>query len=191
MVAGVSAPLRHVLERTAERVPLRAGIGLTARGLEQLGQAHAQARRALALAPAGRVIGLADLTLFEYLVATADDIAPLLTPARLDRLDTTLRRTLLAFADCDLNTGRTAARLELHPNTVQYRLQRIEKLTKRKVRRFWDLVELVAGAQLQERSVATDVVRADAAPRPARPDLASAPGADTELPAESKPTSDR
>lgn len=152
IVAGDSAPLRHVLEREAELTQLSAGISLPARGLGELPRAHAQAHQALAVAPAGRVTGLADLSLFEYLVARADDTAPLLVPAGLARLDAVHRQTLLTFADCDLNAGLAASRLGVHSNTVHYRLQRIEKLTGRDVRRFRDLVELVTGMLLLERS---------------------------------------
>ncbi len=104
-----------------------------------------------ALTSPGRVACLADLSLFDCLVARADDTAPLLAPEGTERLDAELRRTLLTFAACDLNAGHAAARLGVHPNTVHYRLQRIGKLTKRDVRRFWDLVELVAAVTLQER----------------------------------------
>lgn len=151
VVAAAGAPLRQALEQEAERVPLSAGISLPVPGLDQLAPAHEQARRALALCPAGRVTGLADLSLFEYLAARADDTAPLLAPAGLEQLDEVHRLTLLTFANCDLNAGQTATRLSVHPNTVHYRLQRIAKLTRRDVRRFWDLVDLVAGVRLTER----------------------------------------
>lgn len=152
IVTGASAPLRQALEREAAVMLLSAGISLVVQGLDQVARAYAQARQALALAPAGGVMGLADLSLFEYLVAGADDTAPQLAPAGLERLDEVHRRTLLAFAECDLNAGHTATRLGVHPNTVHYRLHRIEKLTRRDVRRFWDLVGLVAGVLLLERA---------------------------------------
>jgi DNA-binding PucR family transcriptional regulator len=44
--------------------------------------------------------------------------------------------------------GATARRLQLHPNTVHYRLRRLERLTGRDVRRFDDVVDLVAALRL-------------------------------------------
>jgi sugar diacid utilization regulator len=40
-----------------------------------------------------------------------------------------LARTIATFADCNFNVKRTAQRLDLHTNTVYFRLNRIKKLT--------------------------------------------------------------
>jgi DNA-binding PucR family transcriptional regulator len=40
--------------------------------------------------------------------------------------------------------GATARQLQLHPNTMHYRLRRVERLTGPDVRRFQEVVELVA-----------------------------------------------
>jgi hypothetical protein len=148
VVAPASATLRQMFIRASEREPLAAGISLPVASLEDFPRAHLEARRALSLAPAGGVLRLADLSLFDYLLAGADDTAVRLGPAGLDRLDATLRETLLAYAGCDLNVGAAARRLHLHPNTVHYRLRRIERLTGREVRRLSDVIDLVAAVRL-------------------------------------------
>lgn len=150
VVASAGAALRQMFIRASEREPLAAGISLPLASLEHFPRAHLEARRALALAPAGGVLRLADLSLFDYLLAGADDTAARLGPEGLDRLDAPLRETLLAYAGCDLNVGATARRLHLHPNTVHYRLRGIERLTGRDVRRLGDVIDLVAAVRLSQ-----------------------------------------
>jgi DNA-binding PucR family transcriptional regulator len=148
-VAPAEASLSQLLGRAAVREPLAAGISLPLRALDEIPRAHREARRALALAPAGGVLRLADLTLFDYLLAGADETARRLGPSGLDRLDAPLRETLLAYTASDLNVGATARRLHLHPNTVHYRLGRVERLTGRDIRNFADVVDLVAALRLR------------------------------------------
>jgi PucR C-terminal helix-turn-helix domain/GGDEF-like domain len=149
VVAPAEASLRQLLGRASERERLTAGISLPLSEPRAIPGAHREARRALALAPAGGVLRLADLTLFDYLLASADDTARRLGPAGVDRLEAPLRDTVLAYAESDLNVGATARRLHLHPNTVHYRLRRAERLTGRDLRRFADLVDLVAALRLR------------------------------------------
>jgi DNA-binding PucR family transcriptional regulator len=148
VVAPAAAPLGQLLGRASVRERLAAGISLPLAALEEVPRAHREARRALALAPAGGVLRLADLTLFEYLLAGADDTARRLAPERVDRIDPPLRETLLAYVGCDLNVGAAARRLHLHPNTVHYRLRRLERITGKDVRRLADVVDLVAAVRL-------------------------------------------
>jgi hypothetical protein len=152
VVAPAGAPLRQLLARASAREPLAAGISLPLSALAEIPRAHREARRALALAPTGGILRLADLTLFDYLLAGADDTARRLGPVGLDRLDAPLGETLVAYVACDLNVGATARRLQLHANTVHYRLRRIERLTSRDVRHFEDVVELVAALRLRAGS---------------------------------------
>lgn len=148
IVAPAEASLGQLLGRASAREPLAAGISLPLSALGEIPRAHREARRALALAPPDGVLRLADLTLFDYLLAGADDTARRLGPSGVERLDAPLRETLLAYAASDLNVGATARRLHLHPNTVHYRLGRVERLTGRDVRRFADVVDLVAALRL-------------------------------------------
>ena len=66
--------------------------------------------------------------------------------------DAVLTATLRAYADCDMNVARTAVQLVVHPNTVHYRLRRIEEATGRDPRRFGDLVDLLVGLGVGEAS---------------------------------------
>jgi hypothetical protein len=151
LIAPAAAPLSQLLGRAASREPLAAGISLPLGELADIPRAHREALRALTLAPAGGILRLADMTLFDYLLAGADDTAWRLGPPGLEQLDAPARETLLAYAACDFNAGATARRLHLHTNTVHYRLRRIERVTGRGVRRFSDVVDLVAALRLLSR----------------------------------------
>lgn len=148
IVAPADASVRHLLGRAGASTPLTAGISLPLNGWDEIARGHREARRALALAPPGHVLRLADLTLFDYLLAGADDTARRLGVPGVDGLSAPLRSTLVAYAASDLNVGATARRLHLHPNTVHYRLGQVERLTGRDVRNFADMVELVAALRL-------------------------------------------
>jgi DNA-binding PucR family transcriptional regulator len=82
------------------------------------------------------VVHFADVDLVELLLRRPDAAALRLIPEWAGRLREAdgeksgdLRRTIRAFADCDLNVKRTARSLKLHPNTIYFRLNRIKKLT--------------------------------------------------------------
>jgi len=120
IVAPPAASLAQLLNRAAGREPFAAGISLPVTALADIPRAHREALRALALAPAGGILRLADLTLFDYLLAGADDTARRLGPAGLDSLDAPARETLLAYAACNLNAGETARRILLRrPDGLQ------------------------------------------------------------------------
>ena len=54
-----------------------------------------------------------------------------------------LRDTIRVLAETDLKLGVAAARLQVHPNTLQYRVRRIQERTGRNPRRVADLLELL------------------------------------------------
>jgi len=58
-----------------------------------------------------------------------------------------LLQTLQALADADLNIQKAGRRLEVHPNTIYARLQRIRDATGLDGRRHHDLVELLLAAE--------------------------------------------
>ena len=58
-----------------------------------------------------------------------------------------LTRTLSAVADADLNVQKAGRRLDIHPNTIYARLQRIRDITGLDGRRCHDLVELLLAVE--------------------------------------------
>jgi hypothetical protein len=126
-------------------VRIRAGVSTLCQGLAELGRGYAEARRALRHAdPAA---ALEEISLFDYLAESADETAQRLAPPGLDQL-ASLADTLEAYAACDLNVARSAEYLDVHPNTVHYRLRRVQELTGRDPRKFADLVELTTALRL-------------------------------------------
>lgn len=61
-----------------------------------------------------------------------------------------LIQTLRALADADLNVQQAARVLEVHPNTVYARMQRIDELTGLACRRYHDLTELLLAADCRQ-----------------------------------------
>jgi hypothetical protein len=145
------ADLRAALLRAAaflkrtHSVTLRAGVSTPCGSLGELGRGYVEARRALG--HAAPVALLEDIPLFDYLAATADETAHLLLPPGIDKLSP-LAETLRAYADCDLNVARAAELLNVHANTVHYRLRRVQELTGRDPRRFSELVELTTALRI-------------------------------------------
>jgi sugar diacid utilization regulator len=83
-----------------------------------------------------RVVALGDLGIYRLLlqVERPDELIEfmhaMLSPLRAydERRDTTLVTTLRAFLKCGCNATATAESLIVHPNTISYRLHRIEEL---------------------------------------------------------------
>ncbi|MBB4664887.1 PucR family transcriptional regulator [Conexibacter arvalis] len=91
------------------------------------GEGARRARRAAG--PAPRTLSYDD---FDLATTVVCDAAPPALAARRatlrdDQLDGALRETLDAYLAHRLDVPRTAAALHLHPNSVRYRLQRIER----------------------------------------------------------------
>ena len=135
------------------------GLGVICPGMSEVARGYVEAGRALRQAGGDApVVALEEVGLFDYLAASADETARRLLPAgtealmRADeRLGGALSATLRAYADCDLNVARAAEHLIVHPNTVHYRLRRVQELSGRDPRRFEDLVELTAALRLLDR----------------------------------------
>jgi hypothetical protein len=157
--------VRAAIDRTAESlrrthgVALQAGVSTICETLGDVARGYGEAERALSHAPASGAIAIEEVGLLDYLVEHADDGARRLVPAaaRLlanddERQAGALTATLRAYADCDMNVARTAARLVVHPNTVHYRLRRVAEITGRDPRRLTDLLDLLLAARLREVS---------------------------------------
>jgi hypothetical protein len=145
---------RAVLARRSARAQLRAGVSRCCAALAEVPRAYEEARRALRHASAERpVVRLEDVRLADELACSADEVARATVPAaaRMIASHPDLRATVVAFAEHDLNVARTAAALHVHPNTIQYRLRRVEQLTGADIRRFQTMLDLVLGLAVLER----------------------------------------
>jgi hypothetical protein len=127
------------------------GISETCPRLGDAARGNVEALRALTLVrQTGGIAALPEIRLFDYLAANADSVARRQIPRSAQRLTERkgggepLTETLRAYLDSDTSVPVTAARLSVHPNTVRYRLEKIEQLTGLDTRRFWDLAELAA-----------------------------------------------
>jgi hypothetical protein len=113
------------------------GISLDATEISALPQAYQEAERAVEFAKADRpIMHFANIDLMEFLVRRPDAAALRLIPdwaGRFMDIDSgksgELSRTISQFADCNFNVKRTARLLDLHTNTVYFRLNRIRELT--------------------------------------------------------------
>jgi hypothetical protein len=136
---GVMEALRNSATELATDMSVAIGIGvsLDATEISALPQSYQEAERAVEFALAERpVMHFADINLLELLTHRPDATALRLIPDwafRLKEADAgkegALSRTIHAFADCNFNVKQTARRLDLHANTVYFRLNRISKLT--------------------------------------------------------------
>lgn len=139
-----------------EGTTLAMGISTVAHGVAELPRACLEARTALeSVGDGGGVVALPRLSPLDYLVLRADDTARWLVDGRLrafladDRArGGVLTATVRAFADANLNLRLAAARLQVHPNTAQYRLRRIQERTGRNPRRVADLLDLLVAMEL-------------------------------------------
>ena len=138
---------------------MAAGVSTVARGPAELPRAYREARAALeCVSEHGGIAALPRLSPLAYLALHGGDTARRLVDPRIrafladDRArGGHLRATIQALADADLKLRPAAERLQIHPNTAQYRLRRIEERSGRNPRRVGDLVELLVAISLEER----------------------------------------
>jgi sugar diacid utilization regulator len=123
--------------RAAGAQPVTVGIGLDVTEISRLPLALEEARIAIEFTGAVQsLMHFAEIDLPEFLVRRADSAAARLIPDWARRLGLNkddqsreLCRTLRAFADSNFNVKQTARRLNIHTNTVYFRLNRITSLT--------------------------------------------------------------
>jgi sugar diacid utilization regulator len=158
-------PASFVLERAAAVIgqshgaELRAGVGTRFSGLDGFSDSYREAQRALRHTSAARpfVFGPQDVPRFDELTVSARRDASILIPEATRRLlaDVSIRQTVEALFAADLQVSAAARALELHPNSLRYRLRRIAELTGRDPRRLTDLLELITAARLIAANGAT------------------------------------
>ncbi|MFI0354619.1 PucR family transcriptional regulator [Actinomadura sp. 9N407] len=142
----------------AEGIVLAMGISTVIDGTAQIPRAYQEARAVLEFLPEdGGVAALPRISPFEYMALRADDTARHLVDPRItgllseDRMrGGVLTATIRAFAAADLNLRAAAERLQIHHNTAQYRLRRIQERTGRNLRHITDLVDLLVAIALQD-----------------------------------------
>jgi sugar diacid utilization regulator len=115
----------------------RAASRADAAEISPLPLGYQEAERAVEFANALRpILHFADIDLMEFLVRRPDAAALRLIPDWAGRFmdvdlgrSGELTRTIHEFADCNFNVKRTARHLDLHTNTVYFRLNRVRELT--------------------------------------------------------------
>jgi DNA-binding PucR family transcriptional regulator len=114
-------------------VRVGAGLGLDKLDFSHLPEALTEARIALDFSSPGRaVVPFADVDLTEVVLHNAQKAVLGLIPewvrkAHAEGRHPELIDTIRAFAECSLNVKTTAGRLGVHPNTVYFRLNQINK----------------------------------------------------------------
>lgn len=154
---SLAAPLERACKRAVSRgVALAVGVSTIQDGVATLSDAYREASMALRrVAAAGGVLSLPDISAFEYLTLREDAVARRLIAPDIERFVAddrehggALTRTLLAYADADLNAKAAAEELLIHVNTAHHRLGRIAEKTGRDLRRLSDVLDLLIAIKL-------------------------------------------
>lgn len=157
LVAPGTQPLPVVLEVLEQHASARVGVSPPYSRLTETPRALRLARAALATREAGRTarrwVRLFDPSPIAALIAAAPDEAARLADAVLgpvlalpaeDR--DLLLSTLQTYLDTDGSAERAGKLLHCHPNTVRYRLRRLQDLTGRSLSDLGDMAQLSAAA---------------------------------------------
>ena len=155
-LSGWTAPQSLLAEKVYPRL-LQVGpaalIGLSndAPSTSHIRRAHNEARLALDFASvADRVMPYSRIPFRQMLIRHARDNIQSALPAWLEVLQVadrkargSLSKTLLAYANANMNALQTAKDLSVHPNTIYSRVQRISDLTGKNALTYYDLTELL------------------------------------------------
>jgi hypothetical protein len=140
-----------------ERLAVGLSTGWT--DLVDVPRAYKEAVRAVGLARKDRrFVALSRTSLFDDLIVLADATTLRLVPGWAStfleedrRANGELSSTLLAYIASELSVGRAASDLEVHPNTIRYRLHRIESITGGTLRSYTHLFDILASLRLLSR----------------------------------------
>jgi len=151
------------LERAWRRLadgPVRLAIGVGTRHVLPAGGREALAEARLArdhVPPSGGLLALPRLAPLAWLARAAGAVSWRLVPEAVTRFLSedaeaggALLLTFRGYTACDLNIKLTAQRMNMHVNTVRYRLGRIEERTGLDLRRYDDVLALDVAARLFE-----------------------------------------
>jgi purine catabolism regulator len=132
IVQGGDEAIRHLLPERALEVDMKVGVGRSIRTLGDAAQSMADARVAFEHAcHNSAVVRFDDLDPASWLLASCDqDVATQKVVELLDPLrdQASLLETLRTYFAVNMNVAEAAVRLNVHRNTVRYRLARIEEL---------------------------------------------------------------
>jgi PucR family transcriptional regulator, purine catabolism regulatory protein len=133
IVQGGAEAIPHLLPEPAREIVLEVGVGRAIRTLGDAAQSMADARVALehACHSAAAVVRFDDLDPASWLLASCDrEVATKKVVELLDPLhhQAPLLETLRTYFAVNMNVAEAALRLNVHRNTVRYRLARIEEL---------------------------------------------------------------
>jgi hypothetical protein len=155
-LSGWTAPRSLLAERVHSRliqVGPAALIGLSndAPSTSHIRRALNEARLALDFASvANRVMPYSQVPFRQMLIRHARDNIQAALPAWLENFQAadrkargSLSRTLLAYADANMNALQAAKALSVHPNTVYSRMQRINEVTGKNALGYHELTELL------------------------------------------------
>jgi DNA-binding PucR family transcriptional regulator len=141
------------------------GLGAPRSGLARVPAAFDQAALAVSRASLAQpVVSLAELPVVQNLLLGATGTMRALLTTLAEDIDfegrestAGMRTTLHAFADASMNLTRAAEALHVHPNTLRYRLRRIEERSGRDPHAFNDLVDLICLLDLLDEARADPV----------------------------------
>lgn len=137
---------------------VRCGVSADVGDLAGLPQAADDARMAVEFSSEARpLMHFSDIDLPEFLIRRADGAATRLIPQWMRQVNLAkddqsreLMRTIRAFAECSLNVKQTAQRLDVHANTIYFRLNRIDKLSGVNPRTYSGISTLLTAFRLLE-----------------------------------------
>jgi hypothetical protein len=132
-------------------IELFCGLSAPRSGLARVPAAFDQAALAVSRASLAQpVVSLAELPVVQNLLLGATGTMRALLTTLAEDIDfegresaVGMRTTLHAYADASMNLTRAAEALHVHPNTLRYRLRRIEERSGRDPHSFNDLVDLI------------------------------------------------
>lgn len=158
-MSGWTAPQTTLAERLRPKLlelgtSVLVGVSTDQPSTSYIPKGFREAQIALEFASVGeRVVQFADLPIRRLMLQFAGDaVASAMPPwtADFNAADTKSRgalvKTLRAYAEADMNVLKAARELDVHPNTIYTRLQRIEDITGLDAQRFHALTELLLAA---------------------------------------------
>jgi DNA-binding PucR family transcriptional regulator len=159
--APIAPRLAEAHEGLRERgIELFCGLSAPRSGLARVPAAFDQAALAVSRASLTQpVVSLAELPVIQNLLLGATGTMRALLTSLAEDINfegresaTGMRTTLRAYADASMNLTRAAEALHVHPNTLRYRLRRIEERSGRDPHTFSDLVDLICLLDLLEEA---------------------------------------